>query len=159
MSLNNKTDHEQITSAHRLPCIIMPFPSSPCVWQGFACYQLYGMTFRPVLMGCGLTGLVIISGKSKGDGTADVFASFEIFGTAACLRTAFPALTTGMSKRRLGSGASRARVSKSHPRGPSASTFYGNLFTASWFIPGAMTGVFHSASYFHQFIKGIKFKL
>lgn len=89
----------------------------------------------------------------------DGFASFEIFGTAARLRTAFPAPTTGMSKRRLGFGASRAEVSKSHSSGPSASTFYGKLFTASWFIPGAMTGDFHSESYFRQFIVGIKFKL
>lgn len=89
----------------------------------------------------------------------DRFASFEIFGTAACLRTAFPAPTTGMSKRRLGFGASRTEVSKSHSSGPNASTFYGKLFTASWFIPGAMTGDFHSHSYFRQFIVGIKFKL
>lgn len=91
------------------------------------------MIFRPALTGHALTGLVIINGKSKGYGIADVFffASYKIFGTAACLRTAFPALTTGMSKRMLRSGVSRARVSKSHPRGPSASTFYGNLFTAS----------------------------
>lgn len=89
----------------------------------------------------------------------DRYASFEIFGTEACLRTAFPAPTTGMSKRRLGFGVSRAEVSKSHSSGPNAPTFYGKLFTASWFIPGAMTGDFHSASYFRQFIVGIKFKL
>lgn len=129
-------------------------------------YQLFDMTFRAVFTAhwrdLGLTGLINYKWKEEGrqhSWRLDGFASFEIFGTAARLRTAFPAPTTGMSKRRLGFGASRAEVSKSHSSGPSASTFYGKLFTASWFIPGAMTGDFHSESYFRQFIVGIKFKL
>lgn len=62
-----------ITSVQRLPCMIISLPSSSCVWQGFACYQLYGMIFRPALTGHALTGLVIINGKSKGYGIAAFF--------------------------------------------------------------------------------------
>lgn len=68
----------------------MPFPSSPCVWQGFACYQLYGMPFRPVLMGHALTGLVIINGKSKGDGTADIFCLIRDFWNSSMSEDGFP---------------------------------------------------------------------
>lgn len=79
MSLNNKIDHEQSHQHIDCPAWSCHFPSSPCVWQGFACYQLYGMPFRPVLMGRALTGLVIINGKSKRDGTADIFLPHSRF--------------------------------------------------------------------------------
>ncbi len=98
-----------IKSANRSPGTVVPFPLLPShlvVINYIAWYSdLYWWY-------CAFTGLAIINGKSKRRNT--FFASFEIFGSATCLRTAFPALTTGMSKRRLGSGASKARVSKSH---------------------------------------------
>lgn len=58
---------------------------------GLCCYQLYGMIFRPALTGHALTGLVIINGKSKGDGAQlTVFCLIQDFWNSSMSEDGFP---------------------------------------------------------------------
>ncbi len=140
-----------IKSANRSPGTVVPFPLLPCIWLLSTILH----DIQTCIDGIVLSLVLQLSMERVRDAILflphlrfldqqHVWGRLSQLSPQACQKG-------GWDLVRLRQGCPRATL-----EGPSASTFYGNLFTASWFIPEAMTGAFHSTSYFHQFIEGIK---